>query len=60
MVVRELASSGDAVAILVVQTRGVVVFAQQRSCVTAFLRVHPRCEVTQGYVLSSDTTFALS
>lgn len=50
MVVRELASSGDAVAILVVQTHAVV-FAQQQSRVTAFLRVHPRCEVTQGYVL---------
>lgn len=50
MVVCELASSGDAVAILVVQTHGVV-FAQQQSCVTPFFRAHPCCEVTQGYVL---------
>lgn len=59
MVVRELASSGDAVAMLAVQTHGVV-FAQRQSCVTPYFRAHPSCEVTQGCVLFCDTTFALN
>lgn len=50
MVVHEPASSGDAVVTLVVQTH-CTVFAQQQSCVTTLLRVHPHCEAVQGNIL---------